>query len=406
MKCLRGIFPGDFLLFLFKGLDDKPHCSVHRKGHITLIPGIHQQRNVVLIQFEYNQTLINQIKKYSNARWSQTRKSWYIPRESFDLHRFFENFKESAYIDYSALSRRKKGSGEKSDNTKTLNERENIVLPAGYLEKLKQKRYSENTIKTYCHYFKDFQKAFKDKKIENIGTNDINRYIHDLVKVKNISLSQQNQRINAIKFYYEKVLGKEKVYYNIDRPRMEKKLPDVLSKEDVGAMLKATKNSKHQCIIALIYSCGLRRSELINLRLEDVDSKRMMIKLRGAKGKKDRYVQLAKTSLNLLKTYYKKEQPTTWVFEGNDGKQYSATSIFNVIKNTARKAGIKKRVYPHILRHSFATHHLEQGTDLRYIQEWLGHASSKTTEVYTHVSKKDFNRFKNPLDDILADGKD
>jgi len=381
----------------------KPHCTVHKKVHITLSPGMHRQKAVILIQFDYSQEFISRVKAFPEAQWSQTRKSWYIPMENFDLHKFFESFKGMAYIDYSAVTKRKKTRRAKSEHHNKKEDTKNIVLPAGYLEKLKQKRYSENTIKTYCHYFKDFQKAFKDKKIENIGINDINRYIHDLVKVKNISLSQQNQRINAIKFYYEKVLGKEKVYYNIDRPRMEKKLPDVLSKEEVGAMLKATNNSKHQSIIALIYSCGLRRSELINLRLEDVDSKRMLIKIRGAKGKKDRYVQLANSTLHLLRAYYQKEKPGKWLFEGYDGKQYSATSIFNVVKNTAKKAGIKKRVYPHILRHSFATHHLEQGTDLRYIQDWLGHASSKTTEVYTHVSKTDFSRFKNPLDDIIGD---
>jgi len=373
---------------------------VHQKAHITLIPGIHQQRNVVLVQFEYNQTLINQIKKYSNARWSQTRKSWYIPRESFDLHRFFENFKESAYIDYSALSRRKKGNGEKSDNTKTLNERENIVLPAGYLEKLQQKRYSKSTIKTYCHYFRDFQEEFKDKDIETLDPSEINAYLLKLVREKHISQSQQNQRINAIKFYYEKVLLRERAYYSIDRPRRERKLPDVLSKEEVGAMLRATKNPKHKCIIALIYSCGLRRGELINLKLEDVDSKRMLIKIRGAKGKKDRYVQLPSSLLPLLRNYYKEFKPKKWLFEGQKGDQYSPTSVLRLVKHSAKLAGIKKRVYPHILRHSYATHNLEQGIDIRYIQEWMGHGSIKTTQRYTQVSKNNFN-FKNPIDDII-----
>lgn len=158
-------------------------------------------------------------------------------------------------------------------------------------------------------------------------------------------------------------------------------------------MLRVTKNLKHKSIIAILYSCGLRRSEIINLKLTDIDSKRMLIKIRGAKGWVDRYVQLAKPTLELLRKYYKKDNPVKYLFEGERGNMYSPSSVQNLVKNAAIKAGINKRVTPHTLRHSFATHHLEQGTDLRYIQEWLGHKSSKTTERYTHVSKTNFSNF-------------
>ena len=265
------------------------------------------------------------------------------------------------------------------------------------------KRYSENTIKIYVNYFKDFIEYFSEKKLEEITPHEINNYILDLIKRKSISSSQQNQRINAIKFYYEKVLRRETEYYHIERPRQEKKLPDILSKEEVGSMLKVTSNLKHKTIIAIIYSCGLRRSETINIKIVDIDSKRMLVKIRGAKGKKDRYVQLTQNILPLLREYYQKEKPITWIFEGKNGVQYSEMSIYKVVKKAAKDAKINKRVYPHILRHSFATHHLEQGTDLRFIQEWLGHESSKTTEIYTHVSKNSFHKFKNPIDDIILD---
>jgi site-specific recombinase XerD len=173
-----------------------------------------------------------------------------------------------------------------------------------------------------------------------------------------------------------------------------------LSKEEIAAMIKSTENKKHKFLIALIYSCGLRRSEAINLKTEEIDLKRMQVKIRGAKGRKDRYVPLAKKILVYLNEYYGNDEPKIFVFEVKPGKKYSATSVYNVIKKTAGDAGIRKRVYPHILRHSFATHNLEQGMDLRFIQELLGHESSKTTEIYTHVSKESLKNIKNPFDEL------
>ena len=157
---------------------------------------------------------------------------------------------------------------------------------------------------------------------------------------------------------------------------------------------------KHKCIIALIYSCGLRRSEALNMKISDLDSSRMMIKIVGAKGKKDRYVQLPERILPMLRAYYKEFMPKIWLFEGQKGGPYSGESILKVIKGAAKAAKLNKRVYPHILRHSYATHNLEQGIDIRYIQAWLGHDSIKTTERYTHVAQSK-NNFKNPIDDLL-----
>jgi integrase/recombinase XerD len=233
-----------------------------------------------------------------------------------------------------------------------------------------------------------------------VKVEEINAYLLDLIRQRKISASQQNQRINAIKFYFEKVLGREKMYFDIQRPKKQKQLPDVLSKKEVKQIILNTNNLKHKCLIVLIYSCGLRRSEAINLKIADIDSSRMLIKIRGGKGHKDRYVQLADSLLKILRAYYREYKPKIYIFEGQNSEQYSSTSISNVIKNAAKKAGIKKRVFPHILRHSFATHHLEQGTDLRYIQEWMGHNNSKTTEIYTHISEKDFKKFNNPIDDF------
>ena len=200
------------------------------------------------------------------------------------------------------------------------------------------------------------------------------------------------------------MFGRGCEYYSIERPRKGKKLPDVLSKQEIELMIRMTKNKKHRCIIALIYSCGLRRSESINLKVGDIDSKRMLIKIREAKGKKDRYIQLSANILSLLREYYREEKPVNWLLEGSKDGRYSEMSIYNVIKKAAKRSGITKRVYPHILRHSFATHSLEQGIDIRFIQEWMGHGSIKTTQQYTHVSKNNYN-FKNPIDDMNFDDR-
>lgn len=270
-----------------------------------------------------------------------------------------------------------------------------------YRNRLIQKRYSQNTIDIYFNYFKDFCNYFKNSDLHNTKPEQINKYILDLIKTKNISPSQQNQRINAIKFYYEKILGKEKQYYSLHRPKREYKLPKILSKNEVKMILNSCNNIKHRCILMLIYSAGLRRSELINLEISDIDSERMIVNIRGSKGKKDRITLLSENILHLLRDYYKSYKPKVYLFEGQSGCKYSPSSVANILKKSAQKAGIKKNITPHMLRHSFATHLLEQGTDLRYIQELLGHNSSKTTEIYTHVSKKAIDKIRNPIDDFF-----
>jgi integrase/recombinase XerD len=353
------------------------------------------------LYFDYNRAIIDKVKSLEGARWSASNRCWYFSKEDFNLNKVFETLKPLAFLDYSALSN-KTGSIQK----KTLPippAKPKVNIPKPYIDLLEQKRYAENTRKIYLSYFADFIRNFEGRDLGEISKEEINNYILGLIKEKDISPSQQNQRINAIKFYYEKVLGRNKEYYNIERPRQEKKLPDVLSKQEIALMIKTTKNKKHKCLIAMIYSCGLRRSEAANLKVEDIDSKRMQVKIKGAKGKKDRYVTLANKTLTHLREHYIENKPSIYLFEVKTGIKYSTTSIYNVIKNTAAKAKIRKRIYPHILRHSFATHNLEQGMDLRLIQELMGHESSKTTEIYTHVSQKDFAKFKNPFDDVFFD---
>ena len=368
---------------------------------IVLERAIHKNENVVLFRFEYNPETISVLKQLPGIKWSNTINCWYQPEVNFNLTKTFDLAKAKFWLDYSKLGK-KVTSHTKIKNAKKIL-KEKVSLPEGYLEKLLQKRYSANTIKSYVFYMEEFATAMQGKPLVDITIDEVHQYMLQLIKEKNISISQQNTRINSIKFYFEKVLGNERTVYKIDRPKKERKLPDVLSKQEIAAMIKSTENKKHKCLMAVIYSCGLRRSEAINLKIEDIDSNRMQIKIVGAKGKKDRYVTLANKTLIYLREYYKEDKPRIFLFEVKEGVPYSATSIYNVIKNAAKKVKIRKRVYPHILRHSFATHNLEQGMDLRYIQELLGHESSQTTEIYTHVSQKDLNKFKNPFDDTFFD---
>jgi len=359
------------------------------KAKIYLSPGMHRNQKVVLITFNYNVRIVDSLKKNFAVVWSQNKNSWWIERKKFDYKKFKQVFSDLADIIIP-----KKLAGD--------NREVEAKLPDGYLEKLERLRYSVSTIRTYTKYFKEFQAALSREKINELDAEAINKYMTKLMNSQKMSASQQNQRINAIKFYYEKVLGRERMYCQIDRPKRENRLPEVLSKSEVKRIINSCNNLKHRCILSLIYSAGLRRSELINLKLTDINSDRGLICIKAAKGKKDRYSLLSLGLLGELRTYYKQYLPKTWLFEGQEpNTKYSATSIANILKKACYKAKINRRITPHMLRHSFATHLLEQGTDLRYIQSLLGHSSSKTTEIYTHVSNKNLCQINNPLDDIL-----
>ena len=371
---------------------------------IKLIPSVHKRRKVILLRFDNDAKIVESIKAIPGSNWSNSIKSWYFFHDEFKLNAIFNKLKPFAYIDYSSL-KEPLLSEEVSKKKLSIQKVEKVVIPKSYINKLDQKRYSKNTKDIYTHYFADFIRYFKGREINQINSEEINDYILKLIREKQISHSQQNQRINAIKFYYEKVLEREKALYNIERPRKANSLPNVLSAAEIKLMIDKTNNIKHKCAISLLYSAGLRRSELINLKNTNIISDQMLIKIESSKGNKDRYVGLSHFQLGLLRIYYKEYHPAHWLFEGQKGKQYSAASILKIVKDAARKAGIKRKVTPHMLRHSFATHHLEQGTDLRYIQEFLGHHSSKTTEIYTHVAKTDFRRFKNPLDELYENKK-
>ncbi len=261
------------------------------------------------------------------------------------------------------------------------------TCPEEYRMKLIELRYSEKTLKAYAPLFEEFINYYPTHDIKTIDEPMIIRFLRFLVTERRVSSNYQNQAINAIKFYYERVLGGQRKFYFIDRPIKEKTLPVVLSTEEVTLILKTIKNLKHKAILMTIYSAGLRISEAINLKIKDIDSNRMQIRVQQSKGKKDRYTLLSQKTLDILRLYFKAYKPQEWLFEGQTpGEPYAVRSIQHIFEAAVTKADIKKDVSVHTLRHSFATHLLENGTDLRYIQSLLGHENSKTTEIYTHIT--------------------
>ncbi|MEY2830182.1 MAG: hypothetical protein RIQ33_2040 [Bacteroidota bacterium] len=266
---------------------------------------------------------------------------------------------------------------------------------------LKSKRYSESTIKTYSEALKIFLIFFQNKPINQITNNDLITFNNEYIIANKLSSAYQNQIVNGVKLFFAKIENAKLNPELVHRPKKSKQLPNVLSKEEVKQILNASTNIKHKTMLSLIYSAGLRRSELLNMKITDIDSKRNLILIKAAKGKKDRITPLSEKIILMLREYYQLYKPLTWLFEGQiKGEQYSEKSLENVLKQALSKTNIKRPVTLHWLRHSYATHLLEAGTDLRYIQEILGHKSSRTTEIYTHVSTKSLQKIKSPFDDL------
>lgn len=320
----------------------------------------------------------------------------YIPADRFELSEFFDRHVGEAFIDYSAI---KPPTPKPRPVPSTA-----PSLPAGYLEKLRQVRYSDHTVRVYTTYFKDFQAYFREKRIDSITPDEINSYLLYLINEKGISSCQQNQRINAIKFYYEKVLGQPRRCYTVNRAKREKTLPDVLSKEEVKAILSAVVTDlRFWCMFSVLYSAGLRISELLSLKPDDINVSRSLIRVRQGKGRKDRFTLLSKPMIKKLTEYRELYRPAVWLFERDPGEQFTESIVSKRLKAAAQEAGITKRIYPHLLRHSFATHLIEQGTDLKIVKELMGHNSIKTTEMYVHIADTFKSNIKSPLDDILEE---
>ena len=357
---------------------------------------INHSDKIFKVYFSFNKNLVFVIKKIPFAQWNDAEHYWSIPYSE----KYLSEIKQIA----SDFSLQFIYTTEQKPKIKPRTSRHDIenfrTCPAEYISKLKELRYSQNTIDTYKHMFEEFINHYPNSEIKDITDEMIVEFLRYLVNERNISGSYQNQSINAIKFYYERVLGGQRKVYTIDRPRKEKFLPEVLSEEEVAKIINATENLKYKAILMTIYSAGLRVSELTNLKIKDVDSNRMQIRVVQSKGKKDRYTLLGHKTLEILRKYITVYKPKEWLFEGKEGEPYAPRTIQEILKKSVDKVGLKKKISVHTLRHSFATHLLEAGTDIRYIQSLLGHSSGKTTEIYTHITTKGFDQIKSPLDNL------
>ncbi|NNT73168.1 site-specific integrase [Flavobacterium sp. IMCC34852] len=330
------------------------------------------------VWFGKDDALIAWIKSFPGVRWSQSNGYWHLPDTE-------NNRKQLGLRTLTELS----------PNAEGLRSLEN------FKRWLRSKRYSESTLTVYMDAAKSFLVFFNQKSPSDITNDDVILYNNEYILKNNLSASYQNQVVSAIKLFFTTVQNKKIEIESIHRPKRARVLPNVLSKEEVKQILEAHGNIKHRAMLCLIYSCGLRRKELLTLKLSDIDSKRNIVKIIQAKGKKDRIAPLSPRVLELLRDYYKCYKPKIWLFEGQvKGEPYSEQSLQSIFKQALEKANISKPVTLHWLRHSYATHLLESGTDLRYIQELLGHSRSKTTEIYTHVSTKSLQQIKSPYDNL------
>ena len=285
----------------------------------------------------------------------------------------------------------------------TTRTRDEKCLNALYeLEKtLYLKNYSKSTISTYKNMLTVFFSKFMNQDINDVSKEQIEGFIYELIKKNNISESYQNQLINSIKAYYEHVLKKPREYYNIQRPKRKNNIPNVLSKKEVFKIINYPNNLKHKAILCTIYSAGLRISEVLNLRIKDIHSDEGYIFVKDSKGKRDRKTVLSNYLVCLLREYYIKFKPSYWLFEGQSGGKYSTTSIRVIFRKAVEKTNSNPWATVHTLRHSFATHCIENNVNLRYIQNMLGHESPKTTEIYTKTIKINNKNITSPLDNLI-----
>jgi integrase/recombinase XerD len=391
---------------------------------ITLKPLLHRNQECLGIFFKRNTGLEKVIRLQNEVRWSKTQACWYIPLSEGGYLQLVKDVRDKAAIDNIALQHylqtKKKVTAtlprpvqhERLQNRPALKplartpawtlSDANLAALGSFVQKLELKAYGKSTINTYRNEFIQLLKLLKEKPVDSLTVDDLKRYMSYTLTKEHISENTAHSRLNALKFYFEQVLGREKFFWEIPRPKKVKKLPKVISEEKILEGLLKVENLKHKTLLLLAYSAGMRVSEVVQLKITDINSDRMQISINHAKGKKDRVVNLSKSILPFLREYYVKYRPADWLFEGfNSGEHYSPRSAQQLFKQAYKKLGLPAQCSFHSLRHSYATHLLESGTDISYIQKLLGHSDIKTTLRYTQISKRDIGQIESPLDRVL-----
>ncbi len=344
--------------------------------------GEHGGHKVIWIHFPYNRKLIDDLKTYVKAKWSFGKKCWYVQDNTY-FRRLLHL--ENSFIGNAALQNLS---------------RSNQDAMKRFIEQLKLKGYSPNTIRTYSQEFYQLLKVLKGNSVNSLTPERLRSYFLYCIRTLKVSENLIHSRTNAVKFYFEQVLHRKKMFFEIPRPKRPSILPKSINQKDLKKMFSTLDNLKHQLLLKLCYGMGLRVSELVNLKILDIDSGSMQVLVSRGKGKKDRYVTLPKSILADLRLYYKEYKPKVFLFEGMHGGQYNIRSVQQVFKDALKNAKVNKKVGVHGLRHSYATHLIEQGTDIRFVQELLGHSNIKTTMAYTKLTDQIRRKIKSPLDNF------
>lgn len=371
---------------------------------VSLTPFHYQDRWHIAIKSSNDPYLEEFLKAIKEVRWSQGHQCFYTPFSAEKKKLLFHRLRAANYfVDYSSLQNffpPKKI--EKSLPAIEFSKEQKKILHE-YVAYLKGLRLGGSSVRAYYNFVLKLVHFMGDKPVLELERRDIERFIEQRIAPFNYSLSSHRQCISAIKHFLILYDCNKIEVKDLKRPRKDRYLPTILSKEEVISLLQASRNLKHRAILALIYSCGLRVGELINLKLAHIDIARRQVFVKNSKGRKDRVVVLAESMLPLMHNYLSTYLPKEYFAEGQTGGQYSSQSIRLVLRDACRRIGLRKKVTPHTLRHSYATHMLENGIDLRYIQELLGHSRPETTMIYTHVSRKDLLKIESPLDIALKE---
>ncbi|MGB2994957.1 MAG: tyrosine-type recombinase/integrase [Ferruginibacter sp.] len=388
---------------------------------IYLRPLFHRNNNCIGIYVAHNKSLIELLKKKVGALWSKSNKCWYIPYNKDSYQLLKKAFKQVATLLTDAQTTQQEVmqvahkpqepkpaiAGKALKSLFYIHAANAQVLPR-LLETLHLKAYSASTIRTYANEMSQLLVLLKNIPADELTIEDLKRYIIYCKLQCGLKENTLHSRINALKFYYEQVLRKERFFIKLPRPKKPMQLPRLLNETEIARLFNALSNKKHKAMLFTAYSAGLRVSEIVALKITDIDSRRMQIFIERAKGKKDRYVPLSPILLDILRDYIKayKPRPKRYLFESETtGEAYPTRTAQQIFYNAKNKAGIKKEIGMHSLRHSFATHLLEKGTDIRYIKDLLGHFNIKTTERYLHVSRRELVNIKSPFDDLWKSEK-